>query len=65
MQVSVESFSPECLDYSLLEGKWLLVYTDAVDVVSECLLLICQHRVYLQWQCAVWPHTLQQLIEPV
>jgi hypothetical protein len=34
-QVSVEAFSPAELDYSLLEGKWLLQYTDALDVVSE------------------------------
>lgn len=34
-QVAVESWSPEELDYSLLEGKWLLQYTTAVDVVSS------------------------------
>jgi len=34
-QVAVESWSPEELDYSLLEGKWLLQYTTAVDVVSQ------------------------------
>lgn len=33
-QVSVEALSPAELDYSLLEGKWLLQYTDALDVVS-------------------------------
>jgi hypothetical protein len=33
--VTVESFSPAELDYSLLEGKWLLQYTDALDVVSQ------------------------------
>lgn len=33
-QVSVEALSPAELDYTLLEGKWLLQYTDALDVVS-------------------------------
>lgn len=32
-QVAVEALSPAELDYSLLEGKWLLVYTTAADVV--------------------------------
>jgi hypothetical protein len=35
LQVGVEAFSPAELDYSLLEGKWLLQYTDALDVVSS------------------------------
>lgn len=34
-QVSVEAFSPAELDYGLLEGKWLLHYTDALDVVRR------------------------------
>lgn len=34
-QVSVEAFSPAELDYGLLEGKWLLQYTDALDVVRR------------------------------
>jgi hypothetical protein len=32
--VAVEAFAPEELDYSQLEGCWLLRYTTAVDVVS-------------------------------
>jgi hypothetical protein len=35
LQVGVEAFSPAELDYGLLEGKWLLQYTDALDVVSR------------------------------
>lgn len=33
-QVAVEACAPAELDYSLLEGKWLLEYTTAADVVS-------------------------------
>lgn len=32
-QVAVEACSPMDLDYNLLEGKWLLQYTTAADVV--------------------------------
>lgn len=34
-QVAVEALSPSELDYSLLEGKWRLLYTTAADVVSR------------------------------
>eukprot|EP00879_Flechtneria_rotunda_P025897 GHRR01027553.1.p1 GENE.GHRR01027553.1~~GHRR01027553.1.p1 ORF type:complete len:189 (+),score=38.75 GHRR01027553.1:240-806(+) len=33
-QVAVEALCPPELDYSLLEGKWLLRHTTAADVVS-------------------------------
>lgn len=40
-QVEVEGHSPSELDYSLLAGKWKLLYTTAADVVSQALTAAC------------------------